>query len=229
MEDGQWVTINGAHVFIKEGQHPMDAFIKQKGGVRSKTSDLTFTENEEQLLDYAVMDAGIMEYNDVLRNDYQNVPQNITNGIKDLNNLIDKSSLNQNMELYRYISDENVYKNLNVGDSVIEKGFMSTTYDKNSDRETDFKYSDTNNVKMIINAKKGEKAIDLSTKYNELAYEGSQESEILFKSGNKLTLTKKDIMIETNNGLKYISDLTDKEKRIYVNPTKHYVYWFDLN
>ena len=32
MEDGNWVTINGAHVFIKEGQNPMDAFIKQKGG-----------------------------------------------------------------------------------------------------------------------------------------------------------------------------------------------------
>lgn len=35
MEDGQWVTINGAHVFVKEGQHPMDAFIRQKGGVKN--------------------------------------------------------------------------------------------------------------------------------------------------------------------------------------------------
>lgn len=29
-EDGKWVTINGAHVFIKNGQNPMDAFIRQK-------------------------------------------------------------------------------------------------------------------------------------------------------------------------------------------------------
>lgn len=35
-EGGRWVTINGAHIFIKEGQSPMDAFIKQKGGVQMK-------------------------------------------------------------------------------------------------------------------------------------------------------------------------------------------------
>lgn len=31
MEDGRWVTINGAHVFVKDGQSPMDAFIRNKG------------------------------------------------------------------------------------------------------------------------------------------------------------------------------------------------------
>lgn len=40
MEDGRWVTINGAHVFVKEGQSPMDAFIKQKGG--TKEPDLSY-------------------------------------------------------------------------------------------------------------------------------------------------------------------------------------------
>ena len=35
-EDGRWVTINGAHVFIKDGQSPMDAFIRQKGGTKEK-------------------------------------------------------------------------------------------------------------------------------------------------------------------------------------------------
>ena len=30
-ENGRWVTMNGVHVFIKDGQSPMDAFIKQKG------------------------------------------------------------------------------------------------------------------------------------------------------------------------------------------------------
>lgn len=29
-EEGKWVTINGAHVFVKEGQSPMDAFIREK-------------------------------------------------------------------------------------------------------------------------------------------------------------------------------------------------------
>lgn len=32
MDNGRWVTINGAHVFVKDGQSPMDAFIRQKGG-----------------------------------------------------------------------------------------------------------------------------------------------------------------------------------------------------
>ena len=29
-ENGRWVTMNGARVFIKEGQSPMDAFIRRK-------------------------------------------------------------------------------------------------------------------------------------------------------------------------------------------------------
>lgn len=36
MEDGRWVTINGAHVFVKDGQSPMDAFIRQKTISKSK-------------------------------------------------------------------------------------------------------------------------------------------------------------------------------------------------
>lgn len=31
MDNGRWVTINGAHVFVKDGQSPMDAFIRSKG------------------------------------------------------------------------------------------------------------------------------------------------------------------------------------------------------
>lgn len=28
MDEGKWITINGAHVFLKEGQSPMDAFVR---------------------------------------------------------------------------------------------------------------------------------------------------------------------------------------------------------
>lgn len=28
-ENGRWITINGAHIFLKDGQSPMDAFIRQ--------------------------------------------------------------------------------------------------------------------------------------------------------------------------------------------------------
>lgn len=49
MEDGKWVTINGAHVFVKDGQHPMDAFIKQKGGIDKIP---TQANNRKNLVDY---------------------------------------------------------------------------------------------------------------------------------------------------------------------------------
>ncbi len=31
MDEGKWITINGRHIFLKEGQSPMDAFIRSKG------------------------------------------------------------------------------------------------------------------------------------------------------------------------------------------------------
>jgi len=38
-DDGVWRTINGQHIFIKEGQSPMDAFIKQTGKNNRKKED----------------------------------------------------------------------------------------------------------------------------------------------------------------------------------------------
>ena len=48
-ENGRWVTMNGTHVFIKDGQSPMDAFIKQKGKV-SKTPETL--NNRKNIVDY---------------------------------------------------------------------------------------------------------------------------------------------------------------------------------
>jgi len=44
-EEGRWVTINGAHVFVKEGQNPMDAFIRQKGKSEKKQNYSLDVEN----------------------------------------------------------------------------------------------------------------------------------------------------------------------------------------
>ena len=49
MDGGRWVTINGAHVFVKEGQNPMDAFIKQKGGIQKTPEVLN---NRKNLIEY---------------------------------------------------------------------------------------------------------------------------------------------------------------------------------
>lgn len=43
-KNGRWVTINGTHVFIKDGQSPIDAFVRQKG--KSKKED------EEKIIVY---------------------------------------------------------------------------------------------------------------------------------------------------------------------------------
>lgn len=42
-DDGKWITINGTHVFIKDGQSPMDAFIRQQG----KTEEQKQKEKEQ--------------------------------------------------------------------------------------------------------------------------------------------------------------------------------------
>lgn len=49
MDEGRWVTINGAHVFVKDGQNPMDAFIKQKGGIQKTPEVLN---NRKNLVEY---------------------------------------------------------------------------------------------------------------------------------------------------------------------------------
>lgn len=53
MEGGKWVTINGAHVFIKDGQSPMDAFIKQKGGTKEPE------ENTDYMMSHRPSETGI--------------------------------------------------------------------------------------------------------------------------------------------------------------------------
>ena len=49
MGEGRWVTINGAHVFVKDGQSTMDAFIKQKGGIQKTPEVLN---NRKNLIEY---------------------------------------------------------------------------------------------------------------------------------------------------------------------------------
>ena len=49
-QDGRWVTMNGAHVFIKNGQSPMDAFIKQKGGTK-KVDYKKYLEERDKTID----------------------------------------------------------------------------------------------------------------------------------------------------------------------------------
>ena len=113
-----------------------------------KTEELDKTDKE--VLDYYVMDAGAYDVNYVLRNPEAFKTENDKRAIKSLDNVINKSSLNKDVETYRYISNENVFKNMKVGDVYEDKGFMSTTYNQKTDREDNFQ---DYRVKAIIKAK----------------------------------------------------------------------------
>lgn len=154
-------------------------------GISNLTKELT--KEDRKVLDYYVMDAGAYDINYVLRNADVIPTENDKRAIKDLTEAISKSKLNDDIEVYRYISNENVFYNLSVGDIYEDKGFMSTTYSDTTDRENNFA---DYKIKAVINAKKGDNALDVSPIYDELAHEGEEEREIIFNKNQKLKLVK---------------------------------------
>lgn len=206
-ENGVWRTVGGRRIFIKEGQDLASA-MKESGKFKSNnrkqvedkkdynnlSEELNKTDRE--VLDYYVMDAGAYDVNYVLRNPNEFKTENDKRAIKDLDSAINKSTLNKDVETYRYISNENVFKNMKVGDIYEDKGFMSTTYNPNSDREENFyDYK----VKAIIKAKEGTKALDVSGIYDKEAKEGMAESEIIFARDTKMKLVKEETIKDKYN------------------------------
>lgn len=196
-ENGVWRTVGGRRIFIKEGQDLASAMkesgkfsnkqIEDKKDYNNLSSELDKTDKE--VLDYYVMDAGAYDVNYVLRNPEAFKTENDKRAIKSLDNAINKSSLNKDVETYRYISNENVFKDMKVGDVYEDKGFMSTTYNPKTDREDNFQ---DYRVKAIIKAKEGTKALDVSNIYDKQAKEGQKESEIIFARDTKMKLVKEE-------------------------------------
>lgn len=147
-------------------------------------SELSKTDKE--VLDYYVMNAGAYDVNYVLRNGV-GATENDKRAIEALINAINKGSLSDDIEVYRYISNENVFNDLKIGDIYEDKGFMSTTYSNETDRESNF---NDYRIKAVIQAKKGDNAIDVSSIYDKEAYEGEEEREIIFNKGQKIKLIK---------------------------------------
>lgn len=194
---GVWRTVGGRRIFIKDGQDLASAMkesgkfskkqIEDKKDYNNLSTELDKTDKE--VLDYYVMDAGAYDVNYVLRNPEAFKTENDKRAIKSLDNAINKSSLNKDIETYRYISNENVFKNMKVGDVYEDKGFMSTTYNPKTDREDNFQ---DYRVKAIIKAKEGTKALDVSSIYDKQAKEGQKESEIIFARDTKMKLVKEE-------------------------------------
>lgn len=196
-ENGVWRTVGGRRIFIKDGQDLASAMkesgkfskkqIEDKKDYNNLSAELDKTDKE--VLDYYVMDAGAYDVNYVLRNPEAFKTENDKRAIKSLDNAINKSSLNKDVETYRYISNENVFKDMKVGDVYEDKGFMSTTYNPKTDREDNFQ---DYRVKAIIKAKEGTKALDVSSIYDKQAKEGQKESEIIFARDTKMKLVKEE-------------------------------------
>lgn len=196
-ENGVWRTVGGRRIFIKEGQDLASAMkesgkfsknqVEDKKDYNNLSAELDKTDKE--VLDYYVMDAGAYDVNYVLRNPEAFKTENDKRAIKDLDNAINKSSLNKDVETYRYISNENVFKDMKAGDIYEDKGFMSTTYNPKTDREDNFQ---DYRVKAIIKAKEGTKALDVSSIYDKQAKEGQKESEIIFARDTKMKLIKEE-------------------------------------
>ena len=123
-ENGVWRTVGGRRIFIKEGQDLASAMkesgkfskkqIENKKYYNNLSAELDKTDKE--VLDYYVMDAGAYDVNYVLRNPEAFKTENDKRAIKSLDNAINKSSLNKDVETYRYISNENVFKDMKVWD-----------------------------------------------------------------------------------------------------------------
>lgn len=52
MNEGRWVTINGTHVFVKDGQSPMDAFVRQGANKEKNVSNNETSYTKETFKDY---------------------------------------------------------------------------------------------------------------------------------------------------------------------------------
>ena len=194
---GVWRTVGGRRIFIKDGQELATAMKESGKFPNKKIKDKTdynnlneeLDETDKKVLDYYVMDAGAYDVNYVLRNEDASKTENDKKAVKDLDNAINKSSLNKDVETYRYISNEQIFKDMKIGDIYKDRGFMSTTYNPKTDREDNFQ---DDKVKAIIKAKEGTKALDVSSIYDKCAKDGKKESEIIFARGTKMKLVKEE-------------------------------------
>ena len=211
---GVWRTIAGRRVFIQKGQSLSDAMKKSGKFKLEKNSNLgnsdlkeELTNEDKKVLDYYVEMAGAYDINYVLRNKDAIPTENDKNAIKQMDSALNKASLNKDIETYRYISDENVFYGMKKGDIYEDKGYMSTTFNKNTDRENDFQQY---KIKAVIKAHKGDSALDVSKIYDKKT--DMPESEIIFNRNTKLEL--KEIKMERD---KY----NEFDRKVYYFETKN--------
>lgn len=113
MDNGKWITINGRHIFLKEGQSPMDAFIrKQKGPTDYAEGDL-----KESNSKYEFKDGKIVKVKETTK--YVNADGSEINFINEKDYKVQTKefydSLNEEEKntLYKYISEPSWFYSTN--------------------------------------------------------------------------------------------------------------------
>lgn len=220
----RWVTINNKHIYLKnQYSFDYDKLINKK----TEKQEIKMTSEEKNEIEY-YSDEGYKNINSFLRNKKKFIKKNyqytseeiqeIEEKIKIIDEFINKNPLKKNIELYQNIklyrrtnNHEilNAIKNkkLKPGYEFIEKAYSSSS---KSEKQS-LKVSHDDNVFMIfvINAKKGQKAVDIS----DISKYGKEESEFLIARNTTFKISK----IEKKNKkfripITYSNNFLEKEK-----------------
>ena len=189
-QNGRWVTINGAHVFIKDGQSPMDAFIRQKGKGNRK-------DEINQKVDEAIDNVD-------KRNERQD---ELTEEEREL-----KEQATEVIEQRKEMEKENYKESLNNGDITQEE------YDKGISTIEDIKdIEDLYNYEMDMSGEASENVQELYDRVKELDKDIFQNDVGVFKS--KVGNGSKEILntiLDENPELQFEIENSDKSNSFYV-------------
>ena len=202
MGEIQWITKNGVHIPLtndymnKKIRKEQDEEINYKKIDMNDYNDLDITnvngeitkDEERSLGRYSGI--AYKEINHYLNNgklidDVDWTEDEIKGYIKDINEAINKSTLNYNVKLYKGTKAK-YYEKFNVGDTFELKMFNSTSLKENvADR---FQKYEEDRITLEIRARKGTKAIYMGDNYGIL----QNEQEILLQKNLKYKVLEKE-------------------------------------
>lgn len=160
-----------------EEDHPRDEKGKFSSAGSATENSKKFTPTQRQYLEW-YSEQGFQEINSALRRG--NAPKGM---ISALDGAMERSSLREDVKLYRIIEREHLKEMLgkdrvSLGDEFSDKGIASTGKDF-------YRGLGSGDVALVINAKKGQKGIDMQS-----ISSNPQEREVLLPRGQKMKITR---------------------------------------
>lgn len=174
---GVWRTINGTHVFIKDGQSVEDAVKERFGSHKQKTT----SEQDEAIAIY--QDGGYQEINRALREGWHDeLEDGQKSVIRDLDEATKQNSLPSHSVLFRSGIPTETLKALKPGDVLADKAFQSTSFLSSSTEVSDIHFGKS---LAEIRAPAGTKGVFVS-------------------GGEKGYNTEKEFLLPRNTKLKFV-------------------------